>query len=82
MIPPGGWKSADCTGNVTSSPRYIAGASLAISSGYISRESIPISRLTSARSAMTKVARSEWASVRWPDWENRRLNSSSRERPS
>ena len=39
-------------------------------------------RLTSARLAITNIARSEWASVRWPHCENSRLKFSSCESPS
>ena len=41
-------------------------------------ESIPCNRLTSARLAITNIARSECASVKWPHWENSRLKFSSR----
>ena len=40
------------------------------------------SRFTSARFAMTNIARSEWASVRWPFCEKSRLKLSSLLSPS
>ena len=66
-------------GCVASSPTCIAGASFCTSSGPIRRESIPCSRLTSARLAITNIARSVCASVRWPHWLNSRLKFSSAE---
>ena len=60
----------------------MAGASRLTSSGPMKRESMPIRRLTSARSAITNAARSPWASVRWPHCENSRLKSSSLDSPS
>ena len=69
-------------GCTASSPTCMAGASRLTSSGPISRESIPYRRLTSARLAITNIARSVCASVRWPHWENSRLKSSSADSPS
>jgi hypothetical protein len=82
MMPPGGWYSAPMIGCSASSETRIAGASFCTSSGPMSRESIPAKRLTSARLAMTNIARSVWASVRWPHWLNSRLKFSSFDRPS
>ncbi len=53
--------------------RSSPGASRWISSGQISRESMPCRRLTSARLAITNIARSECASVRWPHWREQQV---------
>ena len=69
-------------GYVASSDTCIAGASFWTSAGPITRVSMPPSRLTSARLAITNIARSVCASVRWPHWLNSRLKFSSFESPS
>ena len=51
--------------------------SSAIRGGAITLELIPSSLLTSARSCIVIIARSECASVRWPCWENMTLKSRS-----
>ena len=70
------------TGCTASGASDIAGASFAISSGPITFESIPSSWFTSARSAITNMARSVWARVRCPSWLKRRLKLSSAPRRS
>ena len=57
--------------------RSAAGTAASTSAASTSCESIPFRRLTSARLAITNIARSECASVRWPHCENSRLKSSS-----
>ena len=69
-------------GHVGLSERSSSGQSCAISPGSTTRLSTPSSWFTSARSVITTIARSEWASVKWPCCEKRRLKSSSADRRS